>query len=202
MSNESTIPTPATPDVCTVALLVDGADVSGQLQVLSISVNRELNRIPAASILIQDGEAAKATFPASDGANFVPGKTIEIQLGYRSHNDTVFKGLIVKQGIKVRKSGSALNIECRGNAVKMTAAARSRYFIDKKDSDIIEELLDAHALSKDVEATTPSLKEVVQYHATDWDFLVCRAEANGQVVLVEDDKVRVAKPATAGSSRS
>ncbi len=199
MSNESTIPTPATPDVCTVALLIDGQEVSGQLQVLSVSVNRELNRIPAASILIEDGEAAKATFPVSNAAHFVPGKNIEIQLGYRSHNDTVFKGLIVKQGIRVRKSGSALNIECRGNAVKMTTAAKSRYFIDKKDSDIIEELLDAHALSRDVEATTPALKEVVQYHSTDWDFLVCRAEANGQVVLVGDEKVTVAKPATAGS---
>ena len=52
MSNESTIPTPATPDVCTVALLVDGKEVSGKLHVLSVSVSRELNRIPAAMILI------------------------------------------------------------------------------------------------------------------------------------------------------
>src|SRR4051794_30063667 len=172
MGTESTIPTPATPDVCTVALLIDGQDVSGSLQVLSVAVSRELNRIPAATILIQDGEAAKATFAVSDTDHFVPGKKIEIQLGYRSNNETVFKGLIVKQGIKVRKSGSALSVECRGDAVKMTAAARSRYFIDKKDSDIMEELLAAHALPKEVEATTPALKEVVQYDASDWDFLV------------------------------
>src|SRR5215217_1563141 len=130
MSNESIIPTPATPDVCTMALLVDGQDVSGALQVLSVSVTRELNRIPAASILIEDGEAAKATFPVSNGDHFVPGKNIEIQLGYRSQNETVFKGLIVKQGIKIRKNGNALNVECRGEAVKMTTVARSRYFTD------------------------------------------------------------------------
>jgi len=200
VSNESTIPTPATPDVCTVALLVDGTEVSGALHVLSVSVSRELNRIPSATIQIQDGEPAKATFAVSNTDHFVPGKQIEIQLGYRSQNQTVFKGLIVKQGIKVRKSGSALNIECRSDAVKMTSASKSRYFIDKKDSDIMEELLDAHSLPKDVEATTPALKEVVQYDATDWDFLLCRAEANGQVVLVGDDKVRVAKPGTEGSS--
>src|SRR4029077_1552811 len=117
-----------------------------------------------------------------------------------SQNETVFKGLIVKQRIKVRKNRSALTVECSGNAVKMTSANRSRYFIDKKDSDIMEELLDAHGLGKDVEATAPSLKEVVQYDATDWDFLLCRAEANGQVVLVEDDKVRVAKPVLDGAS--
>lgn len=199
MSDPSIIPTPATPDVCTMALLVDGKDVSGDLQVMSIAVSRELNRIPAASIQVEDGEAAKGTFAISNSGRFVPGKTIEIQLGYRSQNETVFKGLIVKQRIKVRKSGSALTVECSGDAVKMTSANKSRYFIDKKDSDIMEELLDAHGLGKDVEATAPSLKEVVQYDATDWDFLLCRAEANGRVVLVQDDKVRVAKPATSGS---
>src|SRR5262249_32822171 len=141
---------------CTAALLVDGKDVSGTLQLLSVTITRELNRIPAATILIQDGEAAKATFAVSNTDHFIPGKTIEIQLGYRSNNQTVFKGLIVRQGIKVRKSGSALSVECRGAAVKMTGAARSRYFIDKKDSDIVEELLGAHALAKDVEATTPA----------------------------------------------
>jgi len=151
-------------------------------------------------ILIEDGEPAKATFAVSNADQFVPGKQIEIQLGYRSQNQTVFKGLIVKQGIRVRKSGSMLDVECRGGAVKMTSTSRSRYFIDRKDSDIMEELLDAHALSKEVEATTPALKEVVQYDTTDWDFMLCRAEANGQVVLVEDDKVRIARPATQGAS--
>lgn len=199
MSDASTIPTPATPDVCTLALLVDGKDVSGDLQVLSIAVSRELNRIPTATIQLEDGEAAKATFAVSNSDRFLPGKKIEIQLGYRSQNQTVFKGLIVKQRVKVRKSGSALSVECSGEAVKMTSGNKSRYFINKKDSDIMEELLDAHALAKDVEATTPTLKEVVQYDSSDWDFLLCRAEANGQVVLVQDDKVRVAKPATSGS---
>ena len=42
----------------------------------------------------------------------------------------------------------------------------------------------------------PDLKEVVQYETTDWDFLLCRAEANGQVVMVEDGKVKIAQPAT------
>lgn len=199
MSTASTIPTPATPDVCTLALLVDGNDVSSDLQILSIAVNREINRIPSARIQVEDGEASKGTFAISNSDRFVPGKTIEIKLGYRSQNDTVFKGVVVKQRLSVRKSGSALNVECSADVVKMTNAAKSRYFIGKKDSDIIEELLDAHGISKDVEPTTPTLKEVVQYDSTDWDFLMCRAEANSQIVLVQDDKVKVAKPATSGS---
>lgn len=196
MTNESTIPTPATPDVCTITLLVEGAEISGEFHVLAVSVARELNRIPTATIQLKDGEAAKATFPASNAGHFIPGKNIEIQLGYRSQNDSVFKGIIVKHSIKIRKSESVLILECRDQAVKMTGGSNSRYFTDKKDSDIMEEIIGLHGLQKAVAATQPDLKEVVQYEATDWDFLLCRAEANGQVVIVEDGKITTASPAT------
>ena len=196
MSNESTIPTPATPDVCTVAILVDGAEIPGEYHVMSVCVARELNRIPTATVQLKDGEASKSTFAASNSALFIPGKNIEIQFGYRSHNDTVFKGLVIKHSIKIRKSGSLLTLECRDQAVKMSSGSKSRYFANKKDSEIMEEIIGSYQLQKDVQATTPDLKEVTQYNATDWDFLLCRAEANGQVVIVTDGKVSVTAPAT------
>lgn len=196
MSNGSTIPTPASPDVCTVAVLVDGQEISGEFQVLSVSVIKELNRIPRATIQLLDGEAAKATFTASNSDHFIPGKNIEIQLGYRSQNETVFKGIMVKHGIRIRKKGSTLAVECRDNAVKMTSGRKFRYFTDMKDSDLMEEIISSYELEKDVQATTPELTEVTQYNATDWDFLLCRAEANGQVVMVSDGKVTINQPAT------
>ena len=200
MSSESTIPSAATPDVCTVAILIDGEDVSGAYQVLSISVLHEVNRIPTANILLQDGEASKATFTASDTDQFIPGKSIEIQLGYRSENETVFKGIVIKHGIKIRKSGSVLSVDCRDEAVKMTAGNKSRYFVEQKDSDIMETIIADYSLQKDVEATQASLKQVVQFNSTDWDFLLCRAEANGQVVIVDEGKIAVAKPSASGST--
>lgn len=200
MSNNSTIPTPASPDVCTIAILVEGKEIPGEFHVLSVSVARELNRIPSAAVHLQDGEASKGTFKASDASYFIPGKKIEIQLGYRSNNTSVFKGIVVKHSIKLRKDASMLVVECRDEAVKMTTGAKSRYFTDKKDSEIMEELLGVYGLQNDIETTAPSLKEVVQYDATDWDFLLCRAEANGQVVSVEDGKVTVAKPVTGSAA--
>jgi Rhs element Vgr protein len=199
MTNSTTIPTPATPDICTIAVLIDGTEISGRFHVLAVSVTREVNRIPTAVIQFLDGEASKATFEASNGDNFIPGKNIEIQLGYRSKNDSVFKGIIVKHSIKVRKDGSLLIVECRDEAVKMTQITKSRYFADMKDSDIMEEVIGSYQLQKDVESTAPSLKEVTQYNSTDWDFLLCRSEANGQVVIVKDGKVTVSTPASGDS---
>jgi Rhs element Vgr protein len=200
VSDGSTIPTPATPDVCTVAVLVEGTEISGEFHVLSVSVTREINRIPAATIQIRDGEASRSTFAVSDTDHFIPGRKIEIHLGYRSQNESVFKGIIVKHSIKIRKDGSLLIVECRDEAVKMTSGRNNRYFTDKKDSDIMEELIGGYQLQKEVRATTPDLKEIVQYDATDWDFLLCRAEANGHVVMVEDGKIVVDQPATGQES--
>ncbi len=200
MSNETTIPTPATPDVCTVAVLIDGAEIPGKFHVLSVSVTRELNRIPVATLQLLDGEAAKSTFEASNSDLFIPGKKIEIQLGYRSKNESVFKGIIIKHSIKIRKAATLLLVECRHEAVKMTSGVKSRYYIDKLDSDIMEEILGLYGFNKDVEATKPKLKEVVQYNSTDWDFLLCRAEANGQVALVGDDKITIASPDSSKSA--
>jgi len=192
----SVIPTPASPDVCSVSVLIDGTEISGEFHVLSASVSNELNRVPAASVQLRDGEASKQTFAASDTDHFVPGKEIEIRLGYRGDNESVFTGIIVKHRIRVRKNGTVLSLECRDKAVRMTSGLKSRYYTDTTDGDLLDELLGEYDLERDVATTKPSLKEVVQYDSTDWDFAVCRAEANGHVVAVRDGKVTVAPPAT------
>ncbi len=50
-----------------------------------------------------------------------------------------------------------------------------------------------------VDATTEKHPELVQHQATDWDFVLSRAEANSMVVLVKDGEVAVKKPALSGS---
>ncbi|MFK0089581.1 type VI secretion system tip protein VgrG [Pseudomonas sp. NPDC090755] len=196
MNDAFSMPATATPDVCTFALLVDGLDVSGQFHVLSLEVSRELNRIPCAVIVLSDGEAAKSTFQASDTEHFIPGRKIEIQLGYRAKNERVFKGVIVKHSIRVRKSASQLIVECRDDAVRMCQETNTRHYSGKTDSEIIEELISAHGLEHQVQSSGAVLGDLVQYNASDWDFMLCRAEANGQVVVVDDGSIKVMRPAT------
>lgn len=193
-ANPSSIPTPATPDVCTAKILVAGTELPGSVHMESIVVTRELNRIPTATIHMQDGEAARSTFEVSNADYFVPGKPIEIKLGYRSQEDTVFNGIVIRCSVKIRKKGSFLLVDCRDEAVKMTSGRKNRYYENKKDSAILEEIIGRYSLTSDVTATRFDLKEVVQYEATDWDFMLCRAEANGLLVMVENGNVKIAPP--------
>lgn len=194
MLNERTIASDAPKSVCTYTILSEGNEVSKTYHVLSIIVNKEINRIPSATIIMLDGEPAKESFDISNKEDFEPGKRLEIKAGYRSEEETIFKGVVIKHGIKVRKNSSVLMIECKDEAVKMTIACKSKYFKEVKDSDVIEELIDAHGIEKDIETTQISHKEIVQYNTTDWDMMLCRVDANGLLCIADDGKLSVAKP--------
>lgn len=169
---------------------------------LSLTVNRIVNRVPTARIVLRDGAADEETFVASEGPDLIPGKDVEIALGYDGHNKTVFKGLIVKHCLKVGANGdSILVLECKDAATKLTIGRHSRYFSEVKDSDAIAQIISSYGgISQDIESTKATHPEIVQYYATDWDFILSRAEINGQIVLAEDGKLKIKAPSTSGSS--
>ena len=179
MPNERNIPSDKPKSVVTHTIISGGTEVSKQYQLLSIVVNKEVNRIPTATLVYTDGEPSKQSFELSGKADFEPGKEIEIKAGYSSDEKLLFKGIVIKHSIRIRNKNSVLIIECKDKAVKMTAACKNKYALDTKDSDIIEELIDSYGLEKDVASTTVTHKQIVQYNCTDWDFMLCRADVNG-----------------------
>ena len=70
-----------------------------------------------------------------------------------------------------------LRVACSDAAVAMTRGRRSAYYYDVTDAEAIDEIADRAGLDKDVDATDPSHAQMVQFHCTDWDFVVTRAEA-------------------------
>jgi Rhs element Vgr protein len=178
----------------TQKILVGGSELSRAYSVMNIVVEKEINRIPTARIILLDGNPSSQDFELSNQDLFLPGKEIEIKAGYHSDETTIFKGIVIKHSLKIRTSQSFLIVECKDKAVKMTIGRKSKYFYDIKDSDILGEIIDTYGLENDVEATTVQQKELVQYNVSDWDFCVTRAQANGKVLIVDDGKISVKKP--------
>jgi Rhs element Vgr protein len=145
-----------------------------------------------------DGSASERDFPLSNEDTLKPGNEITIQLGYHGEVETVFSGIIIKHSVKVKCQGSStLVIEAKDKAIKLTGARKSAYFIDKTDSDTISDIADK--FKKDIETTTVTHKQLVQFDTTDWDFICTRAEANGMLVLTDDGKLVVKNPTTDSS---
>ncbi|WP_299248457.1 type VI secretion system tip protein VgrG [uncultured Aquimarina sp.] len=194
MAEGSVIQTSKNADLVTHKLLVGGQELSKKYQVKTISIEKEVNRISTANIILIDGEPAKQDFELSNEELLIPGTEVEITAGYHSDEETVFKGIVIKHNIKIRTNGSYLILECKDESVKLTIGRKSKYFYENKDSGIIEEIIDAYGIDKEVEATNYEHKEIVQYNISDWDFIVSRAQANGKLCFVDDGKLSIKKP--------
>ncbi len=181
--------------VISFEIKTEGNEIPSTHQVLSLDVVKEINRIPTATLIIQDGDPATQEFEVTNGDDYKPGNEIEISLGYDSNTQLVFKGIITKIGIKIRRNGdSVLMVEAKNKAIKMTVGRKSKYFYESKDSDVMEEIVGQYGLSTSFEDTSFQHPEIVQYRTTDWDFVLSRAEANGKICLADDNIFIVQEP--------
>jgi Rhs element Vgr protein len=193
--SERVIATEQSQDLVTSTILIDGNQIPGTVKVNQIVIDKEVNRIPTAKIVLIDGDPSAEDFPVSNEELFVPGKQIQVQVGYHSDETTLFDGIIVKHSIKLRANGNAvLILECKDKAFKMSIGRKSKYFYEVKDSEVMEEIVGNYSLTAEVADTQNQHQELVQFQVTDWDFLMIRTEINGMLCFVDDGKISIKKP--------
>lgn len=196
-----TIPSPlaGNTDLVTYTVTVAGTKLPDTIKLSQIRVHKEVNRIASARITLFDGDASHETFELSEGSSFVPGSTVSISAGYHGIEQVLFKGVLVKQGLRVRADKqSFLVLSCYDQAVKLTQGRKSAS-LGKADGDIMRDLISGAGLTPTIEACSAVHDGLVRFYATDWDFIVSRAEQNGKVVLVDDGAVKVAAPVLTGT---
>ena len=172
-------------------------------ELLFIDILKEVNRIPTAQIILNDGDVTKKEFRISNSNFFAPGQEIEIQLRYegKSTDKTVFKGIVVKHAVEANLSQSRLTLSLKDAAFKLTTQRKNAVFPKKKgdqitDKQIIEDIIKAYKGVDKGEVTDTDAKhaEMVQFYCTDWDFILSRAEANSLWVVIDDGEITVISP--------
>ncbi|MCC2545350.1 type VI secretion system tip protein VgrG [Hymenobacter sp. BT175] len=188
-------------DLVTFRILVNGTEIDSTYPVVSIEVSKGVNRISSARIEILDGDPSSEDFPISDSADFLPGTELSILAGYHTEDTLIFKGIVVKHGLRVSPDlAPVLVVECRDAAAKLTVGRKSALFEKSTDDAAISSIIGTYSgVSSTVDATTVTHDELVQFYSSDWDFIVARAEANGLVVLNDQGKVTVTAPDTSAN---
>ncbi|TPN86995.1 type VI secretion system tip protein VgrG [Aquimarina algicola] len=188
------------------ATIKSGEEVmNASFELLSIDVSKEFNKIPTAELKLIDGDIAKKEFKILDGDFFEPGKKVEIALKYERKLEiekTIFEGVVINQSLELNRLGPTLTIELSDKAINMTGIRKNSVHLNKSDSDIMTTLIEQNGLTVDtISATKGKHDQMVQYYASDWDFMVSRAEANGRLVSVNDGKVSVIQPQIQNTSK-
>lgn len=177
-----------------LTLSCGGSDQEG-LPILSVTVRHAFNAVPWARLVLADGDMPEAESPLSDGELFAPGTEIVVKAGYGDEETPIFSGIVVRHGFRIGGANDGqLIVECRDKACKMTLGRPCANYVDQTDSAVIETLIGNAGLESDVESSSLTHKELVQYYCSDWDFMLARADALGCLVNVADGKVSVKAP--------
>ena len=192
------VPNPHTGLVSYHVLVGDGATLSAAnelpntIAVSHIEVVHEIDRISEAILTILDGNVATAEFAVSDSDTFVPGKHVEVKLGFDRDSQTVFKGIIVSIRHTIRGGTSRLRVACKHEAVKLTVGKKSRHYESMSDSDLIGNVLADSGLRQVAVAHTSVIHEqLLQAQVSDWDFILSRADSNGLHCFAGPDGVAI-----------
>lgn len=187
--------------VAVLTITSEGTRLDPTVEVLALEVRHELDRIPEARITLLDGSVAAREYTLSNSALFAPGKQVRVDLRRGDDPDvTVFEGLVVRHAVEAREDGLSLRVELRDPAIALTRRRKSAVFRNLRDDAVLRKLIgDAGLKVGTIDDTKVEHGELVQHYATDWDFLVARADVSGLVVVVEDGKVSARAMTTAGS---
>ncbi len=182
----------------------EGIVMPAEVELLSVEVRKQLDRIPEAKLVLVDGSVAAGKFSLSNTDFFAPGKTVQILLRYGDGKDQqVFAGLVVRHSVEARDDASELRVELKDAAHAMTRARRSAVYRDQRDDEVLGALIARAGLRRGVvDRSAVTHGQLVQHNASDWDFLLSRADVNGQVVIVDDGTLSVRAMGAAGKLKA
>ncbi|MGC3939755.1 phage baseplate assembly protein V [Roseobacter sp. EG26] len=184
-----------------ITVKVDGSAIADEYQIASVNVDLGVGRIPEAQLVLTTGSIAENEFPASDGDDFKIGKDISIAAAYGSGSDQeLFKGLIVSVRMRIMRGAPKLEIGCIDKAAKLTHTRKSAQYAQKKDSDVMSEIISDAGLTADVTATTDIARDIVRYACTDWGYLRSIADRSGHILTIADGTVTSAPPDDSASA--
>ncbi|MBV8662370.1 MAG: phage late control D family protein, partial [Hyphomicrobiales bacterium] len=182
-------------DLVSAVVKIDDKTIDDAIEIERIETIKHVGKIPYAVLTLRDGSIAEESFKLSESTSFAPGNAIEILVGYHGKDKTVFKGVIVKQTVRITRTRHCqLVVTCCDKAFAMTLTRKHAQFSGETEKATLVTLIEDYKLSADVAISGGKREQLVQYFASDWDYLLCRAEANGALVLVDDATVSVRPP--------
>ena len=157
----------------------------------------KVNGIPAAKVVLSVAGDALETLPSCDEDIELckPGRAIAILLIENGMENCVFRGVIVRQALKMRRSRVELTLELRHGLQKLVNARRSQVFEQQTDAEIVGGLLLGQAIPLlGVTGMTALHDQLVQFRCSDWTLLRSRLDACGVWLFPAPDGVTIGRP--------
>lgn len=173
-------------------VFIDGNNLTEVADVIAIGVHKQFCKIPTAEVVLHYGSMLNNEYIDVQNDFIAIGNEIEIV--YNDGDLSIFKGVIVKKSVSVSNKKSLLKLTAKNNAYKMTQNRYNHVFAEKKDSEIIEDIIKKYSFDCDIDSTSYTNETDTQYNCSDWDFINIKAERNSLLIFADDDKITVKQP--------
>lgn len=173
---------------------VNGSKLKDTIEVKSILIDKEINRIATASIRVLDGGAfgvSNEAFENSDGPDFIPGNSVDIYMGYGGKNEKVYAGIIISQRLVVKRNDAYIDVVCKDKSLALTKGRNSGIYIDSKDSDVFKKILGQHGIQAEIDNTVQEYGQLVQHNCSPWDFILTRVEVNNMMAITDNNTLKI-----------
>ena len=183
-------------------ILMDGSSLDGDFELVEITVENDLHRPDAATILFLLNTFEKHATDILDkklAKYFRKGVDVEIRMSKNGgRGDPIFVGEVSSIGTEYRRSTAAdpllVRVTCYDNAQHLTRVRESNTYLVQTYSDIVKKVAGSRGLRCEVDATTTKYDHVVQADQTPWEFVNYMASRVGYDVYVNDDTLYFKKP--------
>jgi len=187
-----------------VKFTVGGKELAGTKAALS-RVEAVLSLDGASSVRVQFSDCydpEKGAFDSDIMGAAVPGKIVELSLGYQSSLEKVFKGFLsdVRVGVSAEDGYTIELVALDVRRLMMTDNFRQREYKIKNYSDAVSEILKRYAKlgSASVDVTNEQLQDgLLWQNSSDYDFIVKDLIASGRTdreFFAAVDKIYFRKP--------
>ncbi|NRB51206.1 MAG: hypothetical protein HRU41_26275 [Saprospiraceae bacterium] len=187
-------------DYVTLTVKLGGKPIDEKVPIVSVIVSNSINQIGTAELEFLLPHESGSINPFSLATDYAPGQEIEILLGYHTKENSVFKGIITAQQFRGDITGNTLKLKCSHKAIRLTKGLKTATWKDKKDTDVIADVIAKVGLSKEVDAVGENEDLIVQHQITAWDFIQQKASNHGLITYTEEDKLFVKKPLRKGAA--
>jgi phage protein D/phage baseplate assembly protein gpV len=179
---------------------IGGREIAADAQdrVSKVIVEDEVS-LPDMAIVLFDDPTMSVTDQI--GARLGTELEIVVQTSEKAEGEAIFKGEVTALEVEVDNERKRSVVRAYDRSHRLQRGRVSQTFLDMSIGDVLAQVAGRHGLSSDSpDGMSWTNESLVQWNETDWELLSALAAEHGRELVIDEDKLALRRPASAGDA--
>ncbi|BEP29031.1 phage late control D family protein [Helicovermis profundi] len=171
-------------------VLIDGTDIvlKEYMAITKITVETNIDKADFVQFIVSNAyEVDKSSFKWTD-KYFLPGKKVEIKLGYVDKFETVFIGVITSATFSIGENSTPnIIVGCMDKSFLMMKGKKYKLWTKMSYSEVVSKIAGNYKLTANVDKTELKYETIIQNFQTDYEFIMGLSKRSIREFFVSGD---------------